>query len=166
MLTFSHPISTSRPHCPNPFLEKRPHCPNLCIRLSVFLQRPMGTRGIRKHRTQVSTFPRGNQQWAGLSLMFSFPLLLRTLFFLLLDRHQAPNLNTCIGIYHQINNTSNGKRKEHLRTIGMRGIRNARVQCSLMLEEKLEHSHSFMFPFLLLLGPLFLPLPCSQSLKD
>ena len=97
--------------------------------------------------------------------MFSFPLLLRTLFFLLLDRHQAPNLNTCIWIYHQINNMSNRKRKEHLRTIGMRGIRNARMQMSSNAREKLEHSYSFMFPFLLLLGPLFLPLPCSQTLK-
>uniref|UniRef100_K3YBI2 Uncharacterized protein n=1 Tax=Setaria italica TaxID=4555 RepID=K3YBI2_SETIT len=39
-------------------------------------------------------------------------------------------------------------------------------KCPLMLEEKLEHSHSFMFPFLLLLGPLFLPVPCSQIVKD
>ena len=38
-------------------------------------------------------------------------------------------------------------------------------KCPLMLEKKLEHSYSFMFPFLLLLGPLFLPLPCSQTLK-
>ncbi|RLM65925.1 hypothetical protein C2845_PM16G07980 [Panicum miliaceum] len=57
------------------------------------------------------------------------------------------------------------KRKEDLRTIGMGGIRNALSQISISdAREEIRALHSFMFPLLMLLGHLFLPLPCSQIL--
>ena len=66
-------------------------------------------------------------------------------------------------LHHQINRGSKRKRKEGLRTTGMGGIRNALSQIYIShAREEIKALHSFMFPLLMLLGHLFLPLPCSQ----
>ena len=133
-------------------------------------------RGIGKHQIK---FPRpllgGNRQ-AWLSSIFSFLMLLYPLFLPLPDRpysHRTPSYkyvhffwrNMCTHLLPSSLNKSwyKRKRKEDLRTIGMGGIRNALSQIYIShAREEIKALHSFMFPLLMLLGHLFLPLPCSQ----
>jgi hypothetical protein len=104
--------------------------------------------------------------------MFSFPLLLQSFLPLPDSPSEPPHLkyvHWSIVFHPRIKITQAMKQKEeegepkNRRNERHQEHHNADV---LPCERRnLEHSRSFMFSFLLPLGPLFLPLPCSQILN-
>ena len=138
--------------------------------------RTVGMRGIGKHQIKFPPSLLGGSRQAWLSSIFSFLMLLYPLFLPLPDRpysHRTISYkyvhffwrNMCTHLLPSSLNKSwyKRKRKEDLRTIGMGGIRNALSQIYIShAREEIKALHSFMFPLLMLLGHLFLPLPCSQ----